>query len=128
MRKLLMVISVVAFVAISGPMKAQTASGALYVADIEQLGKYLELSSIQFDEVYHINEHFISMQKKVLKSDESCSGNEMKNALFTNLKLMKQTLTADQYRKYVGLLNLTHNNQQISKSAVNETYYAGTGK
>lgn len=34
----------------------------------------------------------------------------MQQTVYSNLKLMKETLTPEQYRKYVILLNVTHNN------------------
>lgn len=36
----------------------------------------------------------------------------MHQAVYGNLKLMKQVLTPDQYRKYVTLLNVTNNNNR----------------
>jgi len=47
----------------------------------------------------------------------------MQQAVYSNLKLMKDTLTPEQYRKYVILLNVTHNNN-IKKgiSSMPDTY------
>ena len=39
----------------------------------------------------------------------------MKEALLVNMKLMKDALNEEQYRKYVTLLNITNNNNKILK-------------
>ena len=38
----------------------------------------------------------------------------MEEAVYGNLKLMRKTLTTDQYRKYVMLLNATYNNNRLA--------------
>lgn len=128
MRQLVKIMSVVALIAICIPVKAQKINDDLYVAGIEQLSKYLELESSQIDEVNNINEYFISMQKKVLKANGPSSQKEMLQTIYANLKLMKDVLSDDQYRKYVGLLNLTSYNQQQKKDLVNDAFYAETHK
>jgi len=49
----------------------------------------------------------------------------MEQAIYGNLKLMKETLTEDQYRSYLGLLNLTYNNRskRLRADSLQEMYW-----
>lgn len=78
-----------------------------------QLSNYLELTSDQVDEVEKINEYFQQMQHASMRADESQKEAKMQKAIFSNLKLMKRVLDADQYRKYVALINVTNNNNRL---------------
>lgn len=78
-----------------------------------QLSNYLELTSDQVDEVEKINEYFQQMQRASMRADESQKEAKMQKAIFSNLKLMKRVLDADQYRKYVALINVTNNNNRL---------------
>lgn len=78
-----------------------------------RLSNYLELTSDQVDEVEKINEYFQQMQRASMRADESQKEAKMQKAIFSNLKLMKRVLDADQYRKYVALINVTNNNNRL---------------
>ena len=53
----------------------------------------------------------------------------MYDAVYGNLKLMKKALTADQYRKYVTLLNITNNNNRIlGHEMMSDVYLADNAK
>ena len=65
------------------------------------------------DEVENINEYFQQMQRASLRADEDQKEAKMQKAIYSNLKLMKRVLDADQYRKYVALLNVTNNNNRL---------------
>ena len=78
-----------------------------------QLSNYLELTSDQVDEVEKINEYFQQMQRASMRADESQKEAKMQKAIFSNLKLMKRVLDADQYRKYVALINVTNSNNRL---------------
>ncbi len=78
-----------------------------------QLAAFLELSPFQWDEVKSINDYFVEMQKKSLSGFPKQKEKQMKTAVYGNLKLMKEALNSEQYRKYVTLLNVTNNSNQV---------------
>ena len=59
--------------------------------NVSKLGKYLNLNSVQSEEV----------------------ANKLRNAVYGNLKLMRKTLSAEQYAKYAALMNITLQNKGI---------------
>lgn len=86
---------------------------APFTVSMYQLSSYLQLTSAQVDEVENINEYFQQMQRVSLRADEDQKEAKMQKAIYSNLKLMKRVLDADQYRKYVALLNVTNNNNRL---------------
>ena len=86
---------------------------APFTVSMYQLSSYLQLTSAQVDEVENINEYFQQMQRASLRADEDQKEVKMQKAIYSNLKLMKRVLDADQYRKYVALLNVTNNNNRL---------------
>lgn len=86
---------------------------APFTVSMYQLSSYLQLTSAQVDEVENINEYFQQMQRASLRADEYQKEAKMQKAIYSNLKLMKRVLDADQYRKYVALLNVTNNNNRL---------------
>lgn len=86
---------------------------APFTVNMYQLSSYLQLTSAQVDEVENINEYFQQMQRASLRADEDQKEAKMQKAIYSNLKLMKRVLDADQYRKYVALLNVTNNNNRL---------------
>lgn len=86
---------------------------APFTVSMYQLSSYLQLTSAQVDEVENINEYFQQMQRASLRADEDQKEAKMQKAIYSNLKQMKRVLDADQYRKYVALLNVTNNNNRL---------------
>ena len=84
-----------------------------FVMRVEQLAKYLDLTASQRDEVEQICAYFQDKQRESLKSTTRQEA-KMEEAVYGNLKLMRKTLTTDQYRKYVMLLNATYNNNRLA--------------
>ena len=80
---------------------------------VEQLAKYLDLTASQRDEVEQICAYFQEKQRESLKSTTRQEA-KMEEAVYGNLKLMRKTLTTDQYRKYVTLLHATYNNNRLA--------------
>ena len=90
-----------------------------------QLSSYLQLTSDQTREVENINAYFLDMQRKSLHAAEDKKEEKMKEAIYSNLKLMKRVLNADQYRKYVALINVTNNNTRLmALEAAPDSYLA----
>jgi len=79
------------------------------VVSLEQLSKYLELDGYQASQVSLINEAFIEKQMESSRFKGTLATRKKTEAVYGNLKLMRDVLTTDQYRKYVTLLNVTNN-------------------
>lgn len=86
-----------------------------FAINTAKLSSYLQLSSRQASEVANINEYFLDMQGESLRASESRRQHKLRQAVYGNLKLMKQVLSPEQYRKYVTLLNVTNNNNGALK-------------
>lgn len=85
-----------------------------FAASSYQLSSYLDLTSEQAREVENINEYFKEMQESSLRATkEDIKEERMQKAIYGNLKLMKRVLNAEQYRKYVALINITNNNNRL---------------
>ncbi|MDM8336787.1 hypothetical protein [Mediterranea massiliensis] len=80
--------------------------------NVAMLSKYLKLSANQHEEVASICEYF---NEQMTRANYSKKNREklLRNAVYGNLKLMKNTLNAKQYADYIKVLNLTLNNKGI---------------
>lgn len=80
--------------------------------NVNKLGKYLNLTSVQHEEVANIFDYF---NEQMSRANYSKKNKEalLRNAVYGNLKLMKKTLTDAQYSKYATLLNVTLKNKGI---------------
>lgn len=83
--------------------------------NISKLSRYLELSSNQVEEVANISEYFTKQMDRATRSKKD-QEKLLQNAVYGNLKLMKQTLTPEQYTKYLKIMNVTLNNRGIQLS------------
>jgi hypothetical protein len=83
--------------------------------NVNKLSKYLNLDSEQSEEVSNICEYFtVQMERaNVARKDKET---KLHDAVYGNLKLMKRTLTNEQYAKYAALLNITLKNKGIEVS------------
>lgn len=119
----------VAALALSATMSfAQDLNKEPFVVNFDKLSSYLELAPSQMNEVADINTYFLDMQNESLtKSNPLRKEKAMTKAVYGNLKLMKDALTADQYRKYVALINVTNNNNRsVGITAINDLNLAYT--
>ena len=73
--------------------------------NVSKLGKYLNLNSVQSEEVATQ----MSRATTAKKDKEA----KLRNAVYGNLKLMRKTLSAEQYAKYAALMNITLQNKGI---------------
>ena len=96
------------------------------VSDInfEKLSNYLQLKPSQMNEVASINEFFSTQLSEAASSSESRYDKKVHLAVYSNLKLMKETLSEDQYRKYLTLINVTNNNNRLFSPGYSDTYLA----
>lgn len=85
-----------------------------------KLGKYLNLRADQSEEVANICDYFASQMKKANYAKDNTK--LLRNAIYGNLKLMKNVLSAKQYSKYAAVMNITLNNEGINlDNSNNET-------
>lgn len=77
-----------------------------------KLTKYLNLNSVQHEKVADICD-FFKEEMAVANRSKSNKNQKVRNAVYANLKLMKQTLDAKQYSSYVRLMAMTLNNKGI---------------
>jgi hypothetical protein len=109
-------VTIVAALAISVTMSfAQNAKtgNEPFKADFSKLSSYLELEPYQMTEVYKINEFFIQKQSESFVKNPLVQDVKMRDAVYGNLKLMKDVLNPEQYRKYVTVINVTNNNNKV---------------
>lgn len=80
--------------------------------NVSKLGQYLNLSSAQSEEVANICSYFGEQMGRATSAKKNKEA-KLHNAVYGNLKLMKQTLTNEQYSKYTALMNVTLQNKGI---------------
>jgi hypothetical protein len=80
--------------------------------NVYKLSQYLNLSSDQTDEVSNICDYFSTQMRRANFSKKN-QNNLLRYAIYSNLKLMKNVLTKEQYSKYSTVLNMTLVNKGI---------------
>ena len=82
--------------------------------NINSLGKYLDLTQEQKEEVAIIEKSFSdAMQEASLMEDDNVRQHMMDNAIDLNLKNLKIMLDGKQYHKYLKVLNAPLNNRGL---------------
>ena len=99
-----------------------------FAVEFSRLSSYLGLAPYQMEEVLNINDYFVQEQRKSLSKDPKRQDERLQKAVYGNLKLMKEALTADQYRKYVILLNVTNNNNRLTGAVTFTDIYLAENK
>lgn len=114
MKRLVMAVAAVAMSATMSFAQGQNFNKEPFAVNFQKLSSYLQLTPSQINEVADINEYFIEMQNESLNRASAVRKEKaMNQAVYGNLKLMKEALTPDQYRKYVALINVTNNNNRL---------------
>ena len=80
--------------------------------NVTKLGQYLKLNSAQSEDVSNICSYFTEQMGRATSSKKNKDA-KLYNAVYGNLKLMRQTLTNEQYSKYAALMNVTLKNKGI---------------
>ncbi len=125
MKRLGLMVAAILLGATSVFAKNEVSSKEPFEASLYQLSNYLSLRSYQVDQVEAINNYFIEKQKESLHAKADMKEKKMQEAIYGNLKLMKEVLTAEQYHKYVMLLNVTNNNNhRVNMNYSNDIYLA----
>lgn len=132
MRKLIMAVAVLGMSATINFAKAQCVNEygnkEPFAVEFSRLSSYLGLAPYQMEEVLNINDYFVQEQRKSLSKDLKRQDERLQKAVYGNLKLMKEALTADQYRKYVILLNVTNNNNRLTGAVTFTDIYLAENK
>ena len=132
MRKLIMAVAVLGMSATMNFAKAQCVNEygnkEPFAVEYSRLSSYLGLAPYQMEEVLNINDYFVQEQRKSLSKDLKRQDERLQKAVYGNLKLMKEALTADQYRKYVILLNVTNNNNRLTGAVTFTDIYLAENK
>ena len=132
MRKLIMAVAVLGMSATMNFAKAQCVNEygnkEPFAVEFSRLSSYLGLAPYQMEEVLNINDYFVQEQRKSLSTDLKRQDERLQKAVYGNLKLMKEALTADQYRKYVILLNVTNNNNRLTGAVTFTDIYLAENK
>ena len=132
MRKLIMAVAVLGMSATMNFAKAQCVNEygnkEPFAVEFSRLSSYLGLAPYQMEEVLNINDYFVQEQRKSLSKDLKRQDERLQKAVYGNLKLMKEALTADQYRKYVILLNVTNNNNRLPGAVTFTDIYLAENK
>jgi len=128
MKRLVMAVAALALSATMGFAQDLNLNKEPFVVNFDKLSSYLQLAPSQINEVADINEYFQDMQNEsLMKSNPVRKEKAMTKAVYGNLKLMKEALNADQYRKYVALINVTNNNNRLAGiTAINDLNLAYT--
>lgn len=132
MRKLIMAVAVLGMSATMNFAKAQCVNEygnkEPFAVEFSRLSSYLGLAPSQMEEVLNINDYFVREQRKSLSKHLRRQDERLQKAVYGNLKLMKEALTADQYRKYVILLNVTNNNNRLTGAVTFADIYLAENK
>ena len=127
MKKLMMAVCVVLMGMGLQSVKAQGVYESMrkvpFTIRFSQLSRFLDLKPSQRESVYQISDQFMAEQQEELSRGNARKGELMDRALQVNLKQMKETLSEEQYRSYVKLLNVTSNNQLLSNN-LTDSYLA----
>ena len=83
-------------------------------AQLPKLSRYLNLNSSQYDDVANAIDFFSDKMRSAKFSTENRQIKNLNKAVYGNLKLMKNTLTHAQYKKYVLLMNCELKNRGLN--------------
>lgn len=81
--------------------------------NVAKLSQFLKLNARQMEEVATISDYFADKVQSASYAKETKQGKKLREAVYGNFKLMKRTLTDEQYRKYVQLVNVTLKNKGL---------------
>lgn len=81
---------------------------------LPKLARYLNLNSIQYDNVENAINFFSDKMKYAKYSKSKRQIKYLNEAVYGNLKLMRNTLSQNQYRKYLQLINAELKNRGLS--------------
>ena len=86
---------------------------------LPKLARYLNLNSIQYDNVENAIDFFSDKMQSAKYSKGRRQIKNLNEAIYGNLKLMKSTLSQSQYKKYLQLINAELKNRGLSTYILN---------
>ena len=81
---------------------------------LPKLARYLNLNSTQYDNVENAIDFFSDKMQSAKYSKGRRQIKNLNEAIYGNLKLMRNTLSQNQYRKYLQLINAELKNRGLS--------------
>ena len=81
---------------------------------LSDLARYLDLNSIQYEHVSDAIDFFSDKMKSAKYSMGERQIKYLNEAVYGNLKLMRSTLSQDQYKKYLRILNSQLRNKGLN--------------
>ena len=81
---------------------------------LSDLARYLDLNSIQYEHVSDAIDFFSDKMKSAKYSMGKRQIKYLNEAVYGNLKLMRSTLSQDQYKKYLRILNSQLRNKGLN--------------
>lgn len=81
---------------------------------LPKLARYLNLNSIQYDNVENAIDFFSDKMQSAKYSKGRRQIKNLNEAIFGNLKLMRSTLSQSQYKKYLQLINAELKNKDLN--------------
>jgi hypothetical protein len=81
--------------------------------NVAKLSQYLKLNGNQVSEVEAISDYFADRIQSASYAKDEKQAQKVREAVYGNFKLMKSTLTTEQYKKYVVLMNTTLRNKGL---------------
>jgi len=94
-----------------------------FIVSTEKLNTFLKLDSGQLYKVGIINKNFIKQQAKARMAKGSLQDQKKQEAVYTNLRSMREVLTEAQYRKYIAVFNVTNNHYLAAEITASHDFY-----
>lgn len=77
------------------------------------LCKFLRASSDQNVEIANISDKFVYDVQKAESTEKDLQIKKLRTAVYENLRQMRETLSSDQYRRYLCIVNVTLRNKGL---------------
>ena len=114
MKKMFLTAAVVFGFAVASVAADNNAVSTKVNVNTAKLSEYLGLTAAQYDDVEAINEYFESEMAAADRASEEKKANKVRKAVLGNCKLMKETLSKEQYNKYLNVINATMTNKGLN--------------
>ena len=95
-------------------VQASNAENFNFQINQHAMNHYLKFHDDQFNQVEDIQEYFKECMHRAGYSKGQLREKRIKYAVYSNLKLMKQVLDNEQYRKYLRIVNVSLRNNGLN--------------
>ena len=114
MKKMVLTAAAVFGFAVAGVAADKNTVSTKVNVNTAKLSEYLGLTAAQYDDVEAINVYFENEMAAADKVSEEKKANKVRKAVLSNCKLMKETLSKEQYNKYLNVINATMTNKGLN--------------